>query len=130
MSPKFQTKEFNRLKEKWYKKLEDSGYRDIEQDENHLKEWDSYAFKSRYNKHLYASKETYFQLAGQFLHTFEFESKRHKVIWELHSNGMSITQIANALKSKRFKSPNRTSVHTVVQALSKEMLRIYGNEND
>lgn len=127
---KFQTKEFKQLQEKWYKKLKSSGYEDIEQDENNLKEWDSYAFKSRYNKHLFSSKEAYYQLAGQFLHTYEFMCARDKLIWELHSEGHSITQISEKLRKKHYKRYYRTGIHVIIQGLTKEMLRQYRNEED
>jgi hypothetical protein len=122
---KFQTEDFKKLKEKWYSKLKSSGFNDIEQDENHLKEWDSFAFTSRYNKHLFNSKETYYRYASQFLHDYNFPDKRQQVIWELHSSGKTITQISQELKKRRFKSHNRSGVHVTIQALAKEMLKNY-----
>lgn len=126
----FKTKKFEALKAKWYAKLEKSGFKDIEQDENNLKEWDSYAFCSRYNRHLFSSKEAYYQLAGQFLHTHNFKDKREQLIWECHSNGKSVTQIAEILKAKRFKIHNRTSVYLIMRGLAKEMLKKYGTDSN
>lgn len=130
MSNPFKTKKFEDLKDKWYKKLEKSGFKDIEQDEDNLKEWESFAFCGRYQKSLFQSKEAYFQMAGQFLHTYKFKNERDRFIWECHADGKTITQIAEALKKRRFKIHNRTGAHLDVLRLSKEMLKANGIDTD
>lgn len=129
MSSKFQTKPFKALQEKWYKKLKDEGFKDVEQDENHLKEWDSHAFVSRYSSKLFASKQTYFELAGQFVYTYKFKTPREKLIWELHAEGKTITQISTELKRRRYKTYNRSGVHIIIQSIAKVMLKQYDSEN-
>lgn len=124
-SDTFRTKKFLELKEKWYKKLEKSGFDDIETDEDNLKEWDTSIF-SRYNQHTIGAKEEYFRLAGQFLNTYQFKNKRDRLIWELHAEGLSFNDIAKRLKSAGFKVNSRSSMHLTVKSLSKEMLEQSG----
>ena len=72
MSPKFKTKEFKDLKDKWYAKLAVEKFNDIEQDEHHLKQWVGSQFTYRMDPHQFDTNQKYFQLAGQFLHSYKF----------------------------------------------------------
>jgi hypothetical protein len=132
MSLPIKSKKFQDLKAKWYKKLADSGFEDAEQDENSLKQWHSHNFsgsgRARYDKNQFSSKETYFRLAGQFLHEHEFENKRDRTIWEHHTNGATISAIATVLKQRNFKKNNRSGVYVAVQKLAKEMLKKYESD--
>lgn len=130
MSPKYRTKEFQDLKAKWYRKLVKIGFKDVEQDEDHMKQWDSHVFVSRHSAGLYNSKEKYYQLAGQFFYDNKFRSKKEKFVWELHSIGYTVRAIAAEMKSKNYKICSRPSVHTLIVKLEKEMLEKYANEDD
>lgn len=128
--------EFKKLQDKWYKKLEKSGFEDIEQADGNLKQWHSQYFitrhttfegKSSWNKKKkldatwFTSQEEYYQLAGAFLHDHEFSSKTEKLIWEMHSNGMSQVDIYKALLKKGNKV-YRDGIRNVVNTLAKIMV--------
>lgn len=126
MSSPFKTANFEKLKKKWYAKLEKSGFQDIEQDEDNLNEWEASIF-SRHNTKTIAAKQEYFSLAGEFLHNHVFESKRHKKIWEMHCEGASLDGISKKLKSSNFKGSHRATIHMVIKKLAQEMMEKYGN---
>lgn len=126
----FKTKEFLALKKKWDKKLKSDGFEDIEQDDGNLKLWSSHFFKARFNETLFGAKEEYYRLAGQFLHEHIFKEQKTKLIWQLHSEGISIRDIVKALKKRGFKA-YKNAVHRVVQDLTEQMLKKAGqNEQE
>jgi hypothetical protein len=129
MSSPFRTAKFNKLKDKWYKKLEKEGFVDCEQDEDNLKQWDSSIF-SRYNQHTIGAKQEYYSLAGVFLHTKEFESPRHKLIWTFHAEGLSLDDISLKIKKLGYKRWSRSTVHIIITNLAKEMMKTHGNPID
>lgn len=85
----YNTKEFLELNAKWSKKLEKSGFEDIEYPNGTLKLWTSYFFKTRYKENVYEAKEEYYRLANQFLHDYKFKTALDKKIWKYHASGMS-----------------------------------------
>src|ERR1035437_3122878 len=131
MSIQFKTPQFKKLQEKWYKKLADSGFVDAESDEDHLKRWEGHAFaKSRYQIATFESKQKYFALAGQFLNEKKFETKKDRMIWEMHSEGKSTRDISIVLKKKKIPSPSKDTVNIVIRKLAKEMLQKYDLSDD
>lgn len=120
MNP-FKTKEFETLNKLWKKKLEKSGFKDIEQDEDNLKLWYSEYYKTRYTTTTFQAKEEYYRLASQFLHSNKFKNKKEEVIWTLYSEGLSIRNIVKVLKSRNFKA-YKNEVNKIVRTLSKIML--------
>jgi len=121
----FKTKKFQKLKDKWYRKLERTGFEDIEQDEKSLKVWESQAFSDhRYNRHTFAEKQEYYSLAGRFYHEHEFASEKLKQIWKYHSEGLSITEIHKRLRTKK-RGFSRPNIHLLIKKLAKEMLKKY-----
>jgi hypothetical protein len=95
--PLIKSKELKKLEAKWYKKLAKEGFEDIEQDENNLKQWHNHFFFARYDADSFNSKAEYFQLAGAFLHEYEFANEVEKKIWELHADGLPLTEIYKVL---------------------------------
>ncbi len=94
----FQSQSFKALNAEWEAKLKDSGFEDIERDENNLKEYASSDFKKRpeYDQ----SKEEYYRLAGQFFHDYSFRGPNRewkKRVWGLHAEGKSIREIIKIL---------------------------------
>lgn len=124
MSPR-PAKSFKSLQTEWYKKLKDSGFNDIEQDEDNLTQWSSSKIYRGQNNG--ASFEDamlkremtteYYRLAGQFLHEHVFKNDKEKLIWRLHSEGLSLRDISATLKS------NKDAVHAIVKPLAKIMLQ-------
>lgn len=121
----FQTQDFKALDAEWKTKLKDSGFEDIEKDEDSLIDWASSAFKRRpeYDQ----SKAEYYRLAGQFLHDYRFrgpDAAWLKRIWELHAVGTSIREIVKIVDPLGEQSPHTLfkKVQTSLAKLSKRMI--------
>lgn len=127
--PKFyETEEFKKLNAKWKKKLETSGFEDIEHEKDYLKRPASGKFNTKTEgrdfqlKHVYyQSVEEYYRLAGQFFHDYPFKDNKEKCIWELHKDGISIRDSLKILRAKRFKV-YKDFIEKTIQRLAKEML--------
>jgi hypothetical protein len=124
----FKDKKFLDLQKVWDKKLKDSGFEDAEQrKDGNLKEWATRKFRSKLKgsyyeqkKEYYLSREEYFRVAGFFLHDHDFSTEMERLIWELHSEGISIVDITNFLK-KKWKKLNVYKVRTTIEDLVKIM---------
>lgn len=112
----------------WNKKLKDSGFEDVEQDNGNLKQWHSVYFLARYKPVQFMLKETYYQMAGSFLNDHPFEDsilgRIDKYIWQRHSEGGTSRKIAEELKSLNIKT-NYNKVNKVIKALSDKMVEKY-----
>jgi transposase-like protein len=127
--PKNKKPDYEKEKAKWYKKLENSGFVDIEQDEDNLKKWSS-VFTAEVGKHsleLWKIKAEYFQMATNFLEEYKFDNNVEKVIWEYHANGLSIREIADLLKKARVKSVGvkKSNVSLIIKRLKNSMYAMY-----
>ncbi len=91
-SPKFfETQAFKELNAKWREKLENSGFEDIEREDERLHNYSDHLGENvEYNQ----SKEEYYRLAGHFLHDHKFTNDAEKRVWELHSMGWGSRRIA------------------------------------
>ena len=119
------SKEFKELKAKWYKKLEEKGFNDIEQDEEHLKAWHSHYFRERYSPSRFEAKQEYYRAASKFFHDYKFENPTDKSIWRLHVEGLSSRDIA-AYRQKNCVRPwSFPAVAAIIKRLSKEMRKHY-----
>lgn len=127
-----QSKEFLALRDEWYKKLKDTGFSDIEQNDDNpgkvggnLKHWDSTVFSKGNHSApgVFADRQRYFELAGHFLHEHKFTESSEKRVWELHSQGLSIREIARAIKKK---SLAKDSVFRIIKKLKDLMFVLYG----
>lgn len=112
--------ELKKLQQEWYKRLEDEGFEDIEQDEEHLKVWHGHSFSNKFSPDLFEAKTEYYQAAGRFLHEYAFSDETEKTIWEQHANGISIRNIVKTLTKQGVKTYKR-KVDETVQRLRKEM---------
>jgi len=129
-----QSNNLKQLTAQWYKKLKDSGFEDIEQDEAHLKRWSrsfmveqrtAYASGSKANV-----KEEYYRLAGQFNHEHKFECEVDRIIWEYHADGIAYRKIVIRLKNDHGIRKASTQVQNTVERLRKEMKSLYGVTNE
>lgn len=136
----FQSKEFKTLQAKWYKKAKESGFEDIEKDEQWLKRHTGFYGKDHLYRTEYArARRDYYIAAGQFLHSHLFDNEVDRRIWELHANGVSIRDIVKTLKAEKlwFKKglrldgkprikqlrPCKFTVHNVIKELKSTMLK-------
>lgn len=122
MSSPFRTPEFLELKNKWYKKLEDKGFKDVEQDEDHLKQWHSSYFKHPSHVISFEAKEEYYRLAGQFTYEHKFKNKTESFIWQQHSDGVTMPKIVDKFRKKGIKI-NLAKVHGIIHRLADEMIK-------
>lgn len=121
MSNPFETPEFKKLQQQWYKKLEKSGFDEQEQADGNLKKWSSYFKNTHSDPSKFWAKEEYFRLAGQFLWSNTWESKYDRLVWELHSDGLSNNAVMKALKAKR-KPYQKTVVSEIIKKYAAMML--------
>lgn len=111
------------LIDKWYAKLEKSGFKDIEESEDRMEVWASTNFQRfRKRRTEFEGIQDYYVLAGRFLHDYKFESKKDRAIWELHAEGLGYREIAKQLKSRNFRV-YRDLVNETVVRLRTEMLK-------
>lgn len=113
---------YEELRTKWYKKLKDKGFVDIEHNEwfhNHDR------FHSKKFLSTYKQKEEYFQLAQDFLNIYKFDKKIEEVIWEYHVNGLTIRNIAEILKRLGYKRNSRGKVWDTIKSLRQKMFTAY-----
>lgn len=115
---------FKALQAKWYKRLADSGFQDIEQansPDEMLKRWDSHYFRRSIKGQQFESTQEYYYRATQWLEEYAFKNKTHKNIWTLHTEGVSLRGIARKLKQ------NYNSVYAIVGVIRRDMFD--GNTN-
>lgn len=98
--PYYKTSAFKKLNDKWKKKLDKSGFDDIEQDEDRLKLYHKDQFyRARANEQAggFEAKQDYYYLTTQFLNDYSFENKQDKKIWAEHDKGLSVPEIVKEL---------------------------------
>lgn len=116
------------LKEVWYKKLKADGFEDIEKDEHSLKDWSS-RFAIRHSIEEMTAKQIYYRMANHFLNEWEFASILDKVIWEYHTNGISVRDISFSLSKAKIDKTSRQFVWRTVRRLTKAMYAFYKIED-
>jgi hypothetical protein len=119
------TSDYKKLRTKWYAKLKKSGFKDIEADDDHLKVWSS-KFSEQKSVTTWEAKEAYYYMANHFLNTYKFKSNLDRIIWEYHSNAISVRSIAKLLNKTKAIKTNRQTVWLTVKKLRDIMkLNIY-----
>lgn len=115
----FNNKKFKQLKAKWDKKLLDSGFDDIEEEDGTLK----YATNPRAIKNALKDKEEreiYYSVAREFLETHAFKNIMHRNIWELHCEGMGKLPIAEKLSVTPYRVEVTINEYRILAKLRKE----------
>lgn len=117
------TPAFEKLQRFCYQQLEASGFEDIEDESQRLKAH-SQRFALNFTPESFEAKAEYFRLAGQFLHEHSFKNDRDRLIWELHSQGLSTREIAAAIAAQKTGKPvGKTQIGIIVRSLSTLMLQ-------
>lgn len=109
--------DFIKLRNEWYKILEETGFKEIEDihsKHEFMKEWDFNFFRTTFNEIKYECTFEYYHRARALLHTYEFEQESHRKIWELHSEGATERQI-----TKRLKKYKKSMVHYIIDKISR-----------
>ena len=107
----YKTEKFKKLQTSWYKKLERSGFEDAEKD-GMLK---TQNIANAKNVILNIAKLEYYAKAREFLRIHKFKTAQERKMFEKHTEGIGIREIAKRHRTYRFK------VHKILQRLVKEM---------
>jgi hypothetical protein len=135
--------EFKKLQDKWYKKLDKSGFEDIERRDGRIKretihELNKLLYSTKHtNKssksdelntqttiEKFEDKRTYFTLAEHFLHEHTFADELEKTIWSFHVEGYSARETVKELKARGIKI-SRTPTLLKLQSVRQKMLDKY-----
>jgi len=99
----------NALTKKWYRKLEETGFKDIEDQEGRLKSWTGHVLHDEFAEPLpenhkkesskihKTSQQEYYRLVGQCLFDKTFPSKDYRKTWQLHAEGLSYKEIGRLM---------------------------------
>ncbi len=109
----------------WYEKLARDGFEDIESDEDHLKRYHKSDFNTPKSKQYHMAHAEYFRLAELFLQEYKFESNLDKTIWNYHTNGLTVREIAEVLRKAKVKRTKKDTVNKVILRLAEIMKTIY-----
>jgi len=123
MSKKTKT-EYEILRDKWYAKLKNKGFVDIEQDEDRLKSWSS-KISLYHTSVTWESKVAYYNMADNFLRDYKFESNLDKVIWEYHTHAISIRNIVKLLNKTKVIKTDKSTVGRTIKKMSEAMKKMY-----
>jgi hypothetical protein len=123
---KQKTKSYKEIREVWYKKLETSGFKDIETNDYNLKT-NSNVFAKKRSIKSQDSKYEYFYMARQFLNDYKFNSRKEQIIWEYWSEGMSVTGIVETLRKTKIvpKNFDNNKAFSIITKLKEIMLDMY-----
>lgn len=109
---------YKKERAKWYAKLKKSGFEDIEANENSLKSWSSkFVRADKTSMTSWQAKQEYYYQTTHFLNSYKFESNLEKAIWEYHSNGISVREIAALLNKTKVIKTNRQSIWLIIKKL-------------
>lgn len=99
MSSPFRHPKFRELQSRWYDKLKESGFNDIENKKEKLKEYDrrTIAFDNR------DAIRDFFIRLDHFITKSHTLPPPHKKILELYSNGLYLSEIAQQMNCSRSK---------------------------
>lgn len=115
---------YEEIRAVWYAKLEKSGFVDIEQDENDLKVW-STLFTRKRTKELKESREAYYYMARSFLNDYKFANNVERIIWEYHTEGIGVRDIAKTLAKAGVQKYKRNKTWTIINRLETIMKKMY-----
>lgn len=117
--------DYDRIKSVWYKKLKDEGFKDIEHDDNSINASSlSRSFKWK-DPELRQIVQDYYAMAYHFLNEHAFTNELEKVMWEYHTNGLSIRNIVKLLNQVSSEKTNRIKVWKIIKKLEDTMKGLY-----
>lgn len=88
---------FKQLKGEWYKKIQELGFVDIEDEHGRLKQNASNSYRTSIQP-VIESKLRYYELLGQMAHQETFRDHVERLIIERRSNGVKFKDICRELK--------------------------------
>ena len=118
------------LKKIWERKLKKSGFEDIETKNGTLANTTHSGGNLDKRRVTWQSQEEYYRLARYFLNDYMFKKPVHRVIWEYHSEGISVRDIVKLLNKVRRKKTDRQTVWELIDECATEMKKMYGITNE
>lgn len=110
----------------WYQKLKDeTDFIDIEQDEHRLKVWSAKHAHLYDHPSVWEANASYYHMATKFLNEFNFEKNLDKIIWEYHSEGIGLRDIAKLLDQTKVKKMSHETAAKTVRRLEHIMKTMY-----
>jgi|SRR5271166_3333123 len=105
--------------DKWNQILVESGHEEIEdfsRDQPQLKRHHGYDFRSM-DPLAIQSKTVYYQVAQEKLRLYPFKNETDKLVWQLHTEGLSIREITRRINKKKYK---QTQVFRKIKKISEK----------
>jgi hypothetical protein len=126
-----QQSEFEKLQKLWYAKLKREGFNDCEQDEFYFKNggYTQNMYRRHTDPQQVNAKTEYYRLAEHFLFEHKFDSPADKLVWKMHSEGITIKKIVVKVKALLGKS-DKSTVHRLIQKLAAIMLEKNNQSDD
>lgn len=115
---RFDSKEFQRLKLEWYRKLAASGFEDIELPSGSLKEWSQTRVNEEDLVRLEA-KGVYYGRAKDVLRTYPFRTMIDQTLWFYFSEGMGCRKISWILAEHGIRM-NKDKIQKILKRLREE----------
>lgn len=116
--------EYERIRDVWYKKLKDSGFEDIEQPGGSINSGVPRSMNFQ-EEDLRQITQDYYCMAYHFLNSYEFDSELERVIWDYHTNGLSLRNIVKLLKQTKVSKASKDKVWRIVSRLENIMKGLY-----
>jgi hypothetical protein len=115
---------FSQVQKKWYKKLKDEGFKDIEYHDQSLKK-ETQSKNSIRDPIKRAAVEEYYYLAYHFLNDGNFETELDRIIWVYHTEGISVRNISKLLAETKVAKMAKTQVGQAIKRLEARMRKKY-----
>lgn len=122
MAKFYKKNEFKELEREWYQKLAKEGFEDAEDasvEWRPMRAWHSFRFKNITPIEIDAL-DAYYHKAKELLHSYEFESNMHRLIWELHTEGYSKRRIEKAISGHK-DNYKREWIAVIIAKIAKEI---------
>lgn len=109
--------QYKDLQKLWYNKIQQGGFKDIEDTKTGLlKEWNFNFFRNQFSRVKYESTLEYYEKAKQILLSYGFKTDTQKRVWELHCEGFSERKIAVVVKTYK-----KSMIHYIIANIAREI---------
>lgn len=117
--------DFDRLKDFWYKRLEDDGFVDIEHNDGSINSSSPARSTRNQTPDLRQVIQDYYSMSYHFLNEYKFSNELEKIMWEYHTEGLSVRAISKILKDTKVAKTSKTKVGEIIKKLEDIMKRLY-----
>lgn len=125
----YETAEFKKLNKEWAKKLAESGFNDLEKNEDEYvvrpeeitTKFNDDSFGS-YVEFVENSGLDYYQFCHQILREFPFKREIDKVVFENYTEGKTVREISTKLAEQGLKALKKTAVDEIIKKILQQNL--------